>query len=63
LARAADELTVIMFHIQAAILALMMVHTNYNAVFSLARDAFVRRNRRAIAMMFVCLSACDSRAL
>ena len=29
----------------------------------LARDAFVRRNRRAIAMMFVCLSVCLSRSV
>jgi len=26
----------------------------------LARDAFIRTNRRAIAMMFVCLSICLS---
>jgi len=29
----------------------------------LARDAFVRTNRHAVAMMFVCLSVWDRRAL
>ena len=36
----------------------MLLHRYIIIVLFLARDAFVRTNRRAIAMMFVCPSVC-----
>jgi len=38
-------------------------HLPFGIWFLLAHDAFIRTNRRVIAMMFICLSVWDGRAL
>jgi len=40
----------------------ILLHSSMSAICSLARDAFLRTNRRAIAMMFVRPSICLERA-